>query len=238
MSTATEVRERPVIFSGEMVNAILQGRKTQTRRVITPQPRNPETFGISPVWGQGLHGKGEHAGHFCLHAAFDVGGKREDRFVRCPYGVPGDRLWVRETWAIHELYGSPLYRADTPHLDRPQDAYNKPWSPSIYMPRWRSRLTLEVTEVRVQRLQEISDYDATAEGVNPFNDECRWCHGSGTVSSSIDITQPECPCRYEGAAKANYARLWDSLNAKRGHSWASNPWVWCISFSVSGSRAP
>ena len=169
------MKERPIIFNTEMVKAILEGRKTQTRRVIKPQPS-----GIILVW--------EH----------------------CPYGQVGDRLWVRETWnAGHDGQSLPVFKAGlsadlTKELEA--DELWSGWKPSIHMPRWASRITLEITEIRVERLQEITEEDAKAEGcVKQIKD--------GLIFDS---------------AIHEYSWLWDSLNAK--YPWESNPWVWVISF--------
>lgn len=200
------MREMPILFSGEMVRAILSGRKTQTRRVIKPQPEIHQEYGIISdyeTFEWEWRGKIKE----------DIGCPA-DMIKHCPYGQPGDLLWVRETWgfsaklpastkdewawlAYPELRG---YRADN-HVD------GYCWRPSIFMPRWASRITLKITNVRVERLQLISDKDAIAEGVS--------------LSYSTGIAKE---------AKWHFERLWDTINAKRGYSWASNPWVWVIEF--------
>jgi hypothetical protein len=170
--------EKPILFSAPMVRAILEGRKTMTRRVVKPQPESDQDDG--------------HAG----------------LIQDCPYGQPGDRLWVRETFstdgcACYEPCFCPSvwYKAD----DLSEDKELQPkWCPSIFMPRWASRIILEVTGVRVERLQEITNAGALAEGIEP----------SGV------------PRTYVG----DFAALWDSLNAKRGYGWDTNPWVWVIGF--------
>lgn len=224
-----------------MVRAILAGTKTQTRRIVKPpQPSNPEVFGVSPVWGQGVH---LSDGVFRLHAAFNVDGKRGDRYVSCPYGAPGDRLWVREahildppidgTWpSVGDSYGSVeniperfrspkfvLYRATVDQdLGWSDGAVNRRrWSPSIHMPRWASRITLEVTDVRVQRLQEISEEDAEAEGIFPYEPGPEYMGGPSYFTAG-----PAWFC-------IGFSHLWDSINGKRA-PWASNPWVWAVSF--------
>ena len=150
------VTERPILFQSEMVRAILREAgetpKTATRRIIKPQPKYAQTL------RSGTHETSQDGGFDC-----DV------RDIRCPYGEPGDRLWGRETWAVRESSqsfrgqmfkppGSVLYRATEPYFDGP-------WKPSIFMPRWASRITLEVTMVRAERVQDISEDDARAEGV-------------------------------------------------------------------------
>lgn len=190
------IRERPIIFSGPMVRAILDGRKTQTRRVVLPQPSS----GVrrSPFVPSGLED-----GH--------------GREMRPRYYV-GDRVWVRETFTLavnpddspsegEDAEPHAIYRADWD--DRKgwpvvTDGSEFQWSPSIHMPRWASRLTLEITGVRVERLQAITTHDIGAEGINLSNN-------------------------HQGA-RNEYRQLWDALNAKRGYSWDSNPWVWVLSF--------
>lgn len=148
------MKERPILFSGSMVRAILEGRKTQTRRIIKPQPDmvlNWDDVRLK-VWHEGKKG-----------------------YAVCPYGKPEDRLWVRETWA-KDIPGCPngvTYRAD--HLDPLGDGPAKPitWKPSIHMPRIASRITLEIIRVRVEKLQSISEEDAKAEGVVNYDDR-KW----------------------------------------------------------------
>lgn len=208
------MRERPILFSGEMVRAILEGRKTQTRRVISPQPawdavREEWTYedrrGVSR-WS-GPMGPAACSLHYGL-------------LPSCPYGAPGDRLWVRET---HAIVPATAYRQSTGvrQIEDPSDPdmaaiYREGWErsppsrwrPSIYMPRWASRLLLEVEEVRVERLQAITEEDARAEGVQPAETT------DGDLSFAL-----------------GFADLWDSINGKRpGCAWSENPWVWAVSF--------
>jgi hypothetical protein len=192
-----------------MVRAILDGTKTMTRRVIKPQPdlsilkesyRDLEfEFRRMPVLGP-THVPSEWG--FC--AKYDKPNCVPIYGYKCPYGTIGDRLWVRETW--NGTQGECIaYRATDPTMD------GEPWRPSIYMPRWASRITLEITDIRVERLQDISEEDARAEGVG--------VHGG----CNADETE------YGVNARGPFSRLWDSINAKR-HPWASNPWVWVIEF--------
>lgn len=174
------MKERPTLFSGPMVRAILEGRKTQTRRAVKFQ------------WC----GSGEALMH---QATFDPA-------YKCPYGQPGDRLWVRETFRSKQQCGETIdwtYRADCPALTE----YLFPWKPSIYMPRRASRITLEIMSVRGERLQDISEEDAKAEG-------CEWSQWSFPNS-----TRP---------GKSAYRALWESINGPG--SWDQNPWVWVIEF--------
>lgn len=166
------MKEKPIIFSTEMVRAILDGRKTQTRRVIKDKY-------IKSRWHDA---EGEHI------------------LAVCPYEA-GDRLWVRETW-VPSFHGLDcLYKAD--EASNELFPVNK-WKPSIHMPRWASRINLKITEVRAERINDISTEDCMAEGL-------------------------EQRIPYEGF-RYRFRRLWDSINAKRGYSWESNPWVWVIEF--------
>jgi hypothetical protein len=182
------MKARPILMSGPMVQAILAGRKTQTRRVLKPQP------------GQGLLGPRSEDGRWM------IGGAISQVLGRCPYGQPGDLLWVRETHYVAEGMRV-IYRADDP------DASVR-WTPSIYTPRWASRLTLHITDASVERVQDISEEEAEAEGA-PL-----W------IQDAIPGVTHAKPKGY----RPGFAELWDSINAKRGYSWAMNPWVWVIEF--------
>lgn len=195
---------RPILFSGPMVMAIREGRKTQTRRVVRPQPE--EGWSILPdVSGGWCAMRTRAVSHYPVAVAD----------IHCPYGQPGDRLWVRETFRV-EGCGDPactncdlngcehaVYRADCDH-ECNHDKSTK-WKPSIFMPRWASRITLEVKAVRVERLQEITEKDALAEGAHP---------GGFASRRAVPFFQ----------------QLWDTINGKK-HPWASNPWVWVVSFT-------
>lgn len=191
----TLIKERPIIFSGEMVRAILEGRKTQTRRTIKYLRR--ERMMPSRIFHEGIK-----------------------YTAKCPYGQPGDRLWVRETWhgsTNERLAKEPEHPMDTLSYKAEFEGINVNWkwySP-IHMPRWASRIALEITSVRVERLQEISEEDALKEGAMHW-----WNHlihdkrlrlyngGHGPVSA--------------------YQMLWESINGKG--SWKQNPFVWVIEF--------
>ncbi|MFO6991719.1 hypothetical protein P3C81_28230, partial [Pseudomonas aeruginosa] len=217
-------KERPILFSGPMVRAILEGRKTVTRRVVTPQP----DF-LGSMVDPNTPFKTLDAG---LHAR-----------ITCPYGQPGDRLWVRETWTDVNMCGAPAlaYRADEDIRDLMEEpgflddrgAFNyddprvKPypfacwyaeldqarWRPSIHMPRWACRILLEITAVRVERLQDISEEQALAEGVRgePCDHARQACADIGCWGDT---------------AKGAFGFLWESLNGEG--SWAENPWVWVV----------
>ena len=202
------MKERPILFSAPMVRAILDGRKTQTRRVVKGDHGGPTTW----VERDGLW-------HPCAdvlcRGALDAVGPG----VRCPYGQRGDRLWVRETWCVadpdyahYPADGRPLrsddrwawYRATEGDLVEYTNN-RSPWRPSIHMPRWASRLTLEVTGVRVERLQDLSEEDARAEGVEPLG-------SLGRVPPHIN----------------GFADLSEQINGAA--SWDANPWVWVVEF--------
>lgn len=180
------MKERPILFSGEMVRAILEGRKTQTRRVVKMPPfdSSDETLGSYLI----AHMDG------------------------CPYGQVGDRLWVRETWAYCPYRNCFFYRAD----NFPEDKFK--WKPSIHMIRAASRITLEITGIRVERLQDISEEDAIAEGIqkNPVQFDTRLNYPAG--SSAAGWHNP----------KNSFRSLWRSINGK--DSWELNPCVWVIEF--------
>lgn len=185
------MKERPILFQGAMVRALLDGSKTQTRRVV--KQRDLEWLDIH----QGL--------------------REPDNKIRCPYGQPGDRLWVRETW----LKTNP-WSEGGPHTYgyRASDEAEFPdavWKPSIHMPRLASRITLEVTDVRLERLQDITEADAKAEGCAPA-----WldAYDHTTVHAHAQPTY-----------KRGYARLWGEINGDA--SWDANPWVWVLSFTVA-----
>ncbi|EMW1325037.1 hypothetical protein AAH277_004289 [Escherichia coli] len=192
--------ERGMIFNGEMVRAILEGRKTQTRRVMKDQPvlngNFYEVFGAA--WSKGMTSIPAVPGHSLS--------------TRCPYGVVGDRIWVRETWAEAGA-GAPdllLYRANypehvPPHYENVPPAEGIRWTPSIHMPRWASRILLEITDVRVERLQAITLGDICKE------------FGCGLYDFR--------PATYGFQA---WEELWKSIYGD--DSWQANPWVWVIEF--------
>jgi hypothetical protein len=215
------MRERPIIFSAPMVRAILDGSKTQTRRVA----------------------KASHFDESVHNEALRVGvekalvGAWATTLIRFPYGKPGDRLWVREAWGLHFIYDdlSPsvvgrdhgggdcrFYRADGAITGGCSATQCKRWRPGIHMPRWASRIDLEVTDVRVERLQAISEEDARAEGVEPLAN----LHASQRLGGHdpLDRTHGTHPHTIA------FASLWDDINADRGHPWSSSPWVWVVGF--------
>lgn len=221
------MRERPLLMSAPMIRAILNGRKTQTRRVIVPQP--PEDVGeivVGTYHPTKVDRHGEEYPGDPVFGAYDYDGTWG---VRCPYGAPGDRLWVRERWCAWALVGAgDFWRVQYAADQQTRDLYPPPdWNPprvvnrtmgdapSIHMPRWASRVTLEITEVRVQRVQEITAADARAEG------------------HPTDPSRSDDPDVHDDAAMDWYRDLWDSVNAERdggAYAWARNPFVWAISF--------
>jgi len=199
------MRERPILFSGAMVRAILEGRKTQTRRAIKPQPEMLDSgdcrVRVNRDW---------HTGPVD-YLILDV----MPRFA-CPYGQPGDRLWVRETFGYRDD-GKLYFRAD-----QTLGQFNvERWRPSIHMPRRVSRITLEITDVRVERLQNISEEDAVVEGLDALlyvsDGLGNWVPPDGETLSS---TYP--------SAKHWFSCLWESINGPG--SWSANPWVWVVEF--------
>lgn len=218
------LKERGIIFSAPMVRALLAGTKTQTRRIYKGTPK--------------IDGE-QHP---------DGSGETWTEWGRCPYGVPGDRLWVRETWG----YFNPDDTGDDIEPDRrdtsqqwapelmqdghplrnywrrriaykatfAEDKYGKGavapgrWRPSIHMPRWASRITLEITDVRVQRLQEISEADAMAEGIGRYDNGTFGLNDPGACMGTTAVVA--------------YMRLWESINGPG--SWEASPWVWVLAF--------
>lgn len=200
----TATREKPILFSSAMILAILSGKKSITRRVIKPQPDATVlsyypggiTCGVLEDYETGVR--------------LGYGFEDEDRQWKS-LAAPGDRLWVRETWqpARNGDTGEAMaiYKADWESNGSPQGPEGGKWKPSMFMPRWASRITLEVTEVRCERLHEISDADAIAEG--------------------IEIDKEQFPCLVPRAA---FKELWDSIHNKKASHWYSNPWVFCYTF--------
>jgi hypothetical protein len=206
---SVDMNEKPILFSGDMVRAILDGRKTQTRRVI--KMRNGELAEDEDIPLEITECN--------LYLGYVMDFSRhypQWEELRCPYGKPGDLLWVRETWGTVHPHVKPSdfapngvrvwYRAD----DIKKNWFIEKWNPSIFMPRWASRIILRVTDVRVERVQEISEEDARAEGVLK----------AGGASLSLYT------------ARHHFSQLWDRINAKRGYGWDVNPWVWVVEFRL------
>jgi hypothetical protein len=232
MSTATATRERPILFSGPMVRAILAGRKTQTRRIVKfsrevwkqPLPHVEYADDGMPIWfSSPPHGLRHRDPEYFK------------RGYPCPYGRPGDRLWVRETWQP-TAHGKGLGTEIHYHADESSEwrhgfvtnPSNKHWRPSIHMPRWASRITLEITGVRVERLNEISEEDAIAEGAE-LNacDPKQWTPDMGYLPRCPHYPDG-CDCDPAFTARDWFSDLWESINGPG--SWAENPWVWVVEF--------
>ena len=211
------MKERPILFSALMVRALLAGTKTQTRRVVKPQfamDAVPEEMCATNERGHQITG---HSGLWWCAAEGDA-----DVARRCPYGQPGDRLWVRECFCEDPLSFGVLYRADG-ELDEPALNAGGKWRPSIHMPRWASRITLEVTGVRVERLQDISEADAIAEGIE---------EGIPAAGTDIRVWKNYSPNKKDTPwlvwPLSSYFSLWQSINGPG--SWDVNPWVWVVEF--------
>ena len=206
------MKERPILFSAPMVRAILAGSKTQTRRVVNFAAVTMDRFNHNPTQG---------IAH-CLRESH-----MSDVLKLCPYGVPGDRLWCREAWRTHSTKHDRIAPRDlSPHGDVMihYDAslqFVAPFlgrgRPSIHMPRWASRITLEITGVRVERLQDISKADAIAEGLE-WRDEC-WA----TYDADGRMV-----CGGSPDPREAYRCLWININGPG--SWDLNPWVWALTF--------
>lgn len=224
------VIERPILFSGAMVRAILEGRKTQTRRVVKPQPDFVTNY----------HNPGRNRTPY-------VGGSVDPQLIRCPCGQPGDRLWVKETFkhtgnswwgsepdfvsaSITYKEGGEFRRCGNYEsftkapIEKWWNVSKAVWKPSIFMRREFSRITLEIVSVRVERVQEITDKDAEAEGAHPYP----------FMSTMLNVSTRKFDVIPNFHRRA-YAELWDSINGKRkegkpDYSWAANPWVWVVEF--------
>lgn len=201
------MKEKPILFSAPMVRAILEGRKTMTRRVVKKQCDHT---------GIGRDESGVFVHRHCEH---DTG------ITRCLYGQPGDRLWVRETFTANEFMEC-RYKADGKQFlicngrKTETEYFEKKWKPSIFMPRWASRITLEITAVRVERLQDISEEDAKNEGANAI----AFMELKQMPPSLIDKTGE----LYKNSYRYGFYNVWSSINGE--DSWNANPWVWVIEF--------
>lgn len=201
------MKERPILFSGAMIRAILAGQKTQTRRVVKPQP-HIDTMGnfCWDGWNFGQDFNGPHI----QAIASPIPSSKTGR-VHCPYGKPGDRLWVREAWRLPRIFNAPTCCLFTHDLAlHAADGRNNPactHQNTLLMPRWASRILLEIVSVRVERLQSISDDDLSAEGIQEI------------IDAGVD---------HDGWPRDAFRSLWDGIYGE-GH-WATNPWVWAVEF--------
>ena len=255
---SNQAKERPIIFSGEMVKAILDRKKTMTRRVVKSNFINH--YKHAHIIRQSTDKKREGKAYF-----YDtpVGSMvLSSQLVNNPYGKVGDRLWVRETWApVNSCGESALaYKADNeiiclseneefldeygtlnytdPRLakyafaDWADDLVNGvegAWKSPITMPRWASRILLEITDIRVERLQDISEADAVKEGIKEFRINCS---RDGIKTAYRDYSDVHNDVVTLNNPTASFRTLWDTLNAKKGYPWSSNPWVWVVEFKV------
>ncbi|MEZ1398133.1 hypothetical protein [Klebsiella oxytoca] len=218
------MKERGMIFNAEMVRAILDGRKTQTRRIVKLQP---DEDGLAKVTNGPWVDTSE-------------------RNYRCPFGDVGDRIWVRETWA--EAGASApnlkLYRANYPehvpsHYENVPPANEIRWTPSIHMPRWASRILLEITDVRVERLNAISEEDAQREGVHTeVWDQTVVARNYAARDEFFQFWSEDMPHYVEmnQLYRSSFRSLWESIYGSE--NWLANPWVWVIEFKrVEGGES-
>lgn len=244
--TTTETRERPIPFTVPMVQAVEAQRKTQTRRVMVPQPVYNSVVDRW-VWPRSK----THQITLDHDAPY-----QPEVLAFCPYGKVGDHLWVRETWAtvktLDHLAPSQIWQHDRPPAlyyaawtgaARESPSRGK-WRPPMFMPHWASRIDLENVSIRVERVQDISEADVLAEGVGPYR--LAWWDGFVRLGDQRVHTQrmvsPDSPGdapddlehaefqTYEQPAREQFKALWNQINGPRGYGWDSNPWVWAIEF--------
>ncbi|CNE71665.1 hypothetical protein [Yersinia kristensenii] len=240
------MKECPILFNSEMVNAILSGRKTQTRRIMKRQPVPSETregdFWFSCDKMQSM----VHISDF-LPSNSAIQDAHEFFSACCPIGAVGDQLWVRETFqgplfdyeqmesyledsAKFESHEYCVYKADgntTPEFVDADDNLHCKWRPSIHMPRWASRINLLITGVRVERLNDISDVDAAVEGIDRLE------NNFGNGPSYCDYMLPDLrdTAEWYNRPRDSFRSLWNSIyGQKEGENWQANPWVWVINF--------
>ncbi len=207
--------DKPISFNDAEVQATLERRKTQARRVIREAPEASTRLRLNSIGhlesfiGDIVELPEDH------EEAWQpvIGDYGCDTPVRCPYGASGGRLWVRETWRTGPVGQAVLYRA----TDSANPAIR--WRPSAHMPRSYSRISLELTDVRVQRAQDISEDDAIAEGVDAQIYPGSWRQGVWSK-------------------RQDFAQIWNHINAKRGYGWETNPWVWVLTFKRVEQAAP
>lgn len=207
------MKERPILFSAPMVRAILAGTKTQTRRMVKPQPL-PELRDATVD---------QLGAHWVKRLSDDVS---LESHVRCPYGAAGGKLWVRETiergpllFRMGEMRDTAIYAADGAETKLDTWPWQRDVLPSIHCPRGLSRITLEVTDVRVERLQDITERDVMAEGIEQVD---------GALDDAEIVRLAKASKLMLEDARASFAALWESING--AGSWVANPWVWVVSF--------
>ncbi|RKH14333.1 hypothetical protein D7V97_03365 [Corallococcus sp. CA053C] len=229
---APSVREGPILFSGPMICALVAGRKTITRRLVKPQPETGESI----EWLTNIVGRPPS---FAVTRPMSS----DVRELRCPYGQPGDRLWVRETWGLEDGKDDGervVWQADRAAAWRSNlndrfylasDYAPTRWRPSIHMPRWASRLTLDVASVRVERLHDITEEDAKAEGLACITKDGgrTWKYGIPDRDGLPGTDDTGWPwVDWDVSPRVAFERLWSSING--AESWDANPWVWRIEF--------
>ncbi|WP_052489894.1 MULTISPECIES: hypothetical protein [Pseudomonas] len=235
----SEIKERPILFSAPMVRAILEGRKTVTRRAVKgfqiPAEDTSIPIGDRQRWS--AIGQRDPRYGFCVFGSTEAECAKElEVYAPCPYGKPGDRLWVRETWARIRVAQAPdqewvVYRECDNRTD-----YGGPWKPGIHMFRRDSRILLEVTAVRVERLQDISDEQAQAEGIIPVpkttegsHQFWRNYHLSGDGTFCVRTPKESFKSLWCHVAGGSFPRGEAAYKASP-HSWDANPWVWVVEF--------
>lgn len=221
------MRELPILFNTEMVQAVLDGRKTETRRIINPQP-------IWDIEGSGNIITGDHK--YCIKVDGHPNWRKQFVFeVPCRYGQVGDKLYVRETWAFREKHNKYYYKADWTEKSPYGDVK---WKPSIHLSKKASRIWLEVTGVSIERVQQITQEGSRAEGVSRSAP-----HGHGFRGLVIETTpgnfiEDEYGESHSTGAEdcliCPFKHLWNSINAKRGFSWEKNPFVWVVKYKLIG----
>ena len=251
---------KSILFNDEMVRAILDGRKTKTRRPLKPQPEDPPEGWYPDAYN--------HSDRWCFWGPRGTkdSGRCTLPLFKCPFGQVGGQIYVRETFCLEhqveygqpppfddgrpirylrdgipcnkefsEMWIQPHYRATdpTPELSYygSEEEPTVRWKPAIHMPRWASRITLEITDIRIERLQEITEEDAKAEGAREFQDlppdPSPYPYGNEPRWSMED---PRSTRECLGSARYAFANLWERLYAKKGLGWYANPWVWVLTF--------
>ena len=210
------MKETGILMTAENALAILESRKTQTRRVIKEQPLSGRSI------------KHYSDNEWVVYSDSDP--IVNVYTIKCPYGQVGDRLWVRETFTVTN-HGTPVYKAGCNIMSGLKiDPNDVSWTPSIHMPRWASRITLEITGVRAERVQDIAPEDCLAEGIVippcPMIATASPILFGDKVDTALDVLN-DC------FKRDSFKVLWDSINAKRGHPWEKNDWVWAIEFKVA-----
>lgn len=209
------MNEKPILFSGPMVRGILEGQKTQTRRVIKSPSKKYPYFRLEECYPSEMGS----IGNWRLSVEDEDGFSPEEGFwyFGCPYGQPGDRLWVKETYLSGRK--GRIYKADHPIANMIPRKVLK-WKSPIFMPKSAARLWLKIKKIRIERIQDISEKDAEAEGTKGLSR----IEGYGAAWASIMNKQNW------GPYKCGFALLWNKINKKRGYDWEKNPWVWVVEF--------